>query len=87
PWQQSFSAFYQPETIETIDSIYRFSAAIAAFGGFLKESKFYKNYSLEEITQLAISAADTRDIPQKDFISVLQKAPRIYLSSKKKSTN
>ncbi|MBR2647242.1 MAG: von Willebrand factor type A domain-containing protein [Sediminibacterium sp.] len=87
PWQQSFSAFYQPETIETIDSIYRFSAAIAAFGGFLKESKFYKNYSLEEITQLAISAADTRDIPQKDFISVLQKAPRIYRSSKKKRTN
>jgi Ca-activated chloride channel homolog len=84
PWQQSFSAFYEPAPIESIDSIYRLSAAITAFGGFLKESKFYKNYSLDDIIQLALSAANTNDITQRDLIAVLQKAPRVYRTNKKK---
>jgi Ca-activated chloride channel homolog len=84
PWQQSFSAFYEPAPIESIDSVYRLSAAIAAFGGFLKESKFDKNYSLDDITQLALSAANTNDTTQKDLIAVLQKAPRVYRINKKK---
>lgn len=53
---------------------FRFSAAVAAFGMILRESKFIENYSLDDVLELAKGSINEKDQYQTEFISLIEKA-------------
>jgi Ca-activated chloride channel family protein len=54
------------------------------FGSLLKNSNFAKNYGFADVLQLASSAVNPSNFAQKEFITLVQKADRIYNPVKKK---
>ena len=82
--KQTYTALYEPENMEATDSGYRFAAAVAMFGSVLKKSAYIKNYQPEDALALAKTAVDMNDAHQKEFITLIEKAIRIYTPPKKK---
>lgn len=82
--RQRFTAVYDPEAIEKTDSSYRFAAAVALFGSLLKQSKFVKNYLLEDVYALAKTAASPTEPYQLEFVELVGKAIKLYRPSKRK---
>lgn len=82
--KQSYSALYEPESMELTDAGYRFAAAVAMFGAVLKKSEYIKDYQPEDVMALAKTAADMNDAHQKEFLTLIDKAVKIYTPSKKK---
>lgn len=66
------------------DSVFRFTAAVAAFGLYLKQSKFINHYQLEEIRELAKTGADQNDPHQKEFLAMIEIAIKLYKPVKRK---
>lgn len=66
------------------DSALRFATAVIMFGGLLKQSPLWKNYSWDDAIQIATASANTNDFAQAEFLSLLEKAKRIYVPEKKK---
>jgi Ca-activated chloride channel family protein len=82
--EQFFTAQYEPRAIETIDSSYRFAAAIAMFGSLLKQSKFVRDYQYEDVLVLARSAVNPYEPHRAEFLTLIDKAIKIYKPVKKK---
>ena len=82
--KQYFTALYEPQKIETVDSAYRFAAAIAMFGSVLKHSAYVKKHPLEDILTLAKTAADRHEPHQVEFLALIEKAIKIYQPAKTK---
>lgn len=82
--EQSFTALYEPTPIETADSSYRFAAAIAMFGSILKQSKFVKDYQYEDVLVLAKTAVNPYEPHRGEFLTLIDKAIKIYKPVKKK---
>jgi Ca-activated chloride channel family protein len=82
--KQYFTALYDPVSIETADSAYRFAAAIALFGSVLKQSKFTKHFILEDIYTLAKTAVNPSDARHTEFLSLIEKAVKVYKPVKRK---
>jgi Ca-activated chloride channel family protein len=76
--RNNFTAF------ETADSSLRFATAVIMFGGLLKQSPLWKNYSWEDVIGIVRSAADIRDYAQAEFLSIAGKARDIYSPPKRK---
>ena len=68
----------------TIDKSYRFSAAVAMFGSLLRVSSFTKDVDWNDILMLATTSANTNDLLQKEFISLVEQAKVLYSKGKKK---
>ncbi len=73
---------YMPFT--ELDKSYHFSAAVAMFGSFLRNSPFVKAVGWNEIITLAQNSCGTNDLLQKEFISLVQQAKTLYSKIKKK---
>lgn len=86
-WNQHFAVDYDVNDLEFADSIYRFAASISAFASVLKKSPYTKNYSFEQVYSLAQSATDPANAMQQEFLTIIQKAIKIYTSDKKKKKN
>lgn len=82
--KQTCSALYEPAKLEQADSAYRFAAAVTMFGSVLKKSEYLKNYQLEEVLALAKTAVDMNNPHQKEFLSLVEKAIKIYTPAKQK---
>ena len=67
-----------------IDMSYRFSAAVAMFGSILRASSFTKDVSWNDALQLATASANTNDLLQKEFISLIEQAKVLYSKGKKR---
>ncbi len=67
-----------------LDSTLQFATSVAMFGGYIKQSRFMKNVTLESITAIAASSAHPTDKLQVEFLQLLQKAEKIYEPGKKK---
>ncbi|PWT75104.1 MAG: hypothetical protein C5B59_09645, partial [Bacteroidetes bacterium] len=63
---------------------YRFAASAVMFGGLLKKSRFLKNISWDDLIDLANQSYDPEDVAQKEFITLAEKAKKIYAKEKKK---
>ncbi len=63
---------------QKIDKSYRFSAAVALFGSMLRFSQFTKDFNWNDLLFLATSSANTNDLLQKEFISLVQQAKTLY---------
>ena len=82
--KQNFTSFYEPKKLEEADSSYRFAAAIAMFGSLLKQSKYIKHYLPEDVLALAKTAVNLNDTHQKEFLSLIEKAIKVYKPAKRK---
>ncbi|MCK9404300.1 MAG: VWA domain-containing protein [Chitinophagaceae bacterium] len=82
--RQNFTVVYEQEAIASVDSTFRFAAAVAMFGSVLKQSKYLNNYQLEDVYLLAKSAVDPTDFLQKEFLALIKKAIDIYNPVKRK---
>lgn len=76
--QNNFTPF------NSADSSIRFATAVIMFGGLLKQSALWKNYSWDDVLQIAKASADINDYAQAEFLSLLEKAKDIYTPSKKR---
>lgn len=82
--EQVFTADYQLKNIEKADSTYRFAASVAMLGGVLRKSKYLRDFQLEDVLLLAKSGARNQNFLQQEFVSLLEKAIRLYAPAKKK---
>ena len=81
---QQYTVLNELTKLENADSAFRFTAAVAAFGMALKQSKYINHYQLEEIQELAKTAANPQEVNQKEFLTLIEKAINIYQPLKKK---
>lgn len=63
---------------------YRFATTVAMFGSLLKESPFAKQINWNETIIAANESYDKLDPVQKEFITIIEKAKKIYSKRKKK---
>jgi Ca-activated chloride channel family protein len=82
-------AFYQlPAHFKKFSSLpacYRFATSVALFGALMKNSQNINNASWSEAVSLANQSYDDKDVFQKEFFALMQKAKKIYAKEKKKS--
>ncbi|HUM97432.1 MAG TPA: von Willebrand factor type A domain-containing protein [Chitinophagaceae bacterium] len=74
----NFSSFDQ------LDKSYRFSTAVSMFGALLRESKFIRNTSFDDILKIGTTAINTNDLSQKEFLNLVDQAKKLYSKTKKK---
>lgn len=84
--KQIFHASYDPVPIGSADSSYRFAAGVAMFSSVLKQSKFVKNYTLDDVHLFAKTAVNMNDTHQKEFLMLVERAAKLYPSPKRKKS-
>jgi Ca-activated chloride channel family protein len=66
------------KSLYTVDSNYRFSAAVAMFGLMLKQSPYLKVYSWESLINLLNTCVNKSDYWQQEMLQLVIKAKEIY---------
>jgi Ca-activated chloride channel homolog len=66
---------------------YRFASAVAMFSSILKESKYVKKINWNDVLRIADASVNPRDVTQKEFITIVEKAKKIYGRSGKRRRN
>lgn len=85
---QQFSIPINYVPFEQAESNIRFATALTMFGELLKQSRFAKNYSWDDVRSIAQQACTKKPpVIQAEFISLVEKAKKIYAPSKKKRKN
>ena len=64
---------------------YRFAASVALIGGLMKNAQYINNSGWGDAVSLASQSYNDKDVSQKEFIALIQKAKKIYTKKKKKS--
>lgn len=82
--QQFFSISNQHLDFEKAAASYRFATAVCMYGSLLKNSKFVRNYSFDEVIILASMSYLPHDKYQKEFIAMVESTKQLYEPSKKK---
>ena len=75
---QKYNVPYLYNSIDSVDTSYRFATAVIMFGSLLKESKFAHNYTLSDVEEYAMKCCKKNSIIQQEFLSLVQKANKIY---------
>ena len=65
-------------SLDKADSSLRFAAAVMMFGELLKESEMVKNYNWDDVMRLAFSVTGDNDYSANEFMSLVEKAKKIY---------
>ena len=81
---QKFIVPFNVQHFNSVDHVYRFATSVAMFGSLLKHSNFAKSYSFNDVINIASNSADINSRIQQEFISLAQKADRLYNHKKKK---
>lgn len=81
---QRFDVNYKVEDIYKSEPSLRFAASVAMFGSLLKLSKYAANYTFNDVYNLAQTAVNTADYSQMEFLTLVQKANKLYNPKKKK---
>lgn len=74
------------KSLRQIEKSYQFAVSVIMFSSLLRESKFIKNISWNEVNSLALPSADQTIPSQKEFLFLIQKAKTIYSKKKKGKT-
>ncbi|MEO8582607.1 MAG: von Willebrand factor type A domain-containing protein [Flavitalea sp.] len=77
---------YNYTEFKELPSSYRFATAVAMFGSLLKESNYAKKTTWNETVILANESYDRNDAVQKEFISIVEKAKKIYNRGRKRKS-
>lgn len=62
---------------------YRFASSVAFIGALMKNSPYINNSSLSDAVSLANQSYNDKDVFQKEFIALIQKAKKIYAKENK----
>ena len=84
---QRFTTYKVPYSVTpfvTLPATYRFASSVAMFAALLKDSKYARTYSWGEVIKLATESIDPQDALQKEFITIIEKAKKIYGKERKK---
>jgi Ca-activated chloride channel family protein len=81
---EEFDVPYYFEPFENIPNYYRFAASVALFGDLLKKSTYTQKMSWDELTLLAKSSYDPKDVSQAEYVLLIDKAKKIYHREKKR---
>jgi len=81
---QSFPIPYVPQFLSTAPAPLRFAASVAMFGSLLKRSAFATGITFTDVLTLAQGAITPGDFQQQEFISLVQKADKLYNPKKRK---
>lgn len=79
-----YTAAYDYKTFDAIEKHYQFSTAVAMFGSMLRSSVYMRNAGWTELQALATSSADTNDMLQQEFVTLVTQAKELYTKKKKK---
>lgn len=69
---------------EALPSCYRFATSLTMFAGLLKHSKFAQRYGWNDVMILANQSLHKGDSIQEEFLTMVQKAKKIYGKMKKR---
>jgi Ca-activated chloride channel family protein len=69
------STFYE---FNDIPECYRFAASVSMFGALLKNSRYYRQIGWNDVIILANNSYNHKDAVQKEFITMVEKAKKIY---------
>lgn len=67
---------------EQLPAPYRLAGAVMMFGGVLKDSRFIKG-KWKDIARIAAGAADADNLPQQEFLSLIELAKEVYSKKRK----
>ncbi len=67
-----------------LEKCYHFSAAVTMFGSLLRSSAFIKNTDWDDIIALGEHATSNNNLLQKEFITLVQQAKKLYSTKPKK---
>jgi len=81
---QAFTAADNYTPLNAIDSRLRFATSLIMFGGLLKQSALWKNYRWTDVINLAKSSVHANDFAETEFLSLAEKAKKMYAPSKKR---
>lgn len=87
PLTEAFSVLNNYETLGKADSCLRFATSVVMFGSLLKQSKFAKDFSWDNVQQLAMSSTDKKNLLQMEFIQLIEKARKLYPVRNRKKGN
>ena len=68
-----------------LPSCHQFAASITMFASLVKESKYAKRFGWNDAIILAHQSHNPKDPLQAEFVTMIEKAKKIYLKSKKKT--
>jgi Uncharacterized protein containing a von Willebrand factor type A (vWA) domain len=74
--------YFKP--FDELPNYYRFSASVALFGGMLKKSAYTRKTTWDELTLMAKSSYDPKDVSQIEYLMLIEKAKKIYHKDRKK---
>jgi Ca-activated chloride channel family protein len=78
---------YAVTPFNSLPSSYRFASSIAMFAALLKDSKYARNYSWTDVIKLATESEDEHDAIQQEFITIIEKAKKIYGKERRRKKN
>jgi Ca-activated chloride channel homolog len=81
------SAYYCPASLQDFNSLpktYRFASSTVIFGDLIKESRYMLHMKWEDAIDLANQNIDPDDLTEKEFVTLIEKAKKIYSKQKKK---
>jgi Ca-activated chloride channel family protein len=84
---QRFTTYKVPYSVTpfvALPATYRFASSVAMFAALLKDSKYARTYSWGDVIKLATESIDPQDAIQKEFITIIEKAKKIYGRERKK---
>lgn len=82
--QSLYTAPFNYVSIETAEPCLKFAASVVMFGTLLKQSRFAKDITWEELETLAASSANSNNLLQSEFIQLIEKARKIYPAKNRK---
>lgn len=74
--------FYTP--FNQLSNPYKFASAVVMFGSLLRGSKYVKDVTWTEVTNLAKPAVDANNFSQKEFLELVEMAKKLYGKKRKK---
>lgn len=81
---QAFTAVGNYTALNAAGSRLRFATSLIMFGGLLKQSALWKNYGWADVINLAKSSVHANEYAETEFLSLAEKAKKMYAPSKKR---
>ena len=80
----SYDCASQTIPFRELQPCYRFASSIALFGALLKKSRFAHQADWKDAIEMAQQSSDPNDAMQQEFITLIEKARKIYAHSSKR---
>jgi Uncharacterized protein containing a von Willebrand factor type A (vWA) domain len=83
----SYTCPYIKTEFAELPACYRFATSVAMFSSILKESKYVKKTNWNDVLRIAVASVNPNDPAQKEFITIVEKARKVYGRNRRKRNN